>query len=109
MKMIKRKHVFKEHNWLKTEDGDINMWAYEEDFCNGPRCEQCATVACIHCEPEWEAEAKKIECSANWLECPKCHTHQIRDTDHFCCMCGTAIEFDDAAPVVISYDQECPK
>lgn len=38
------------HNWIKTDDGMIDMMAWESgDYHNGPRCEVCDYGFCEHC------------------------------------------------------------
>lgn len=43
---------FSEHNWKKDEYGDIDYFATEYDYCNGPSCERCHYGYCRHCYPD---------------------------------------------------------
>ncbi len=43
----------KNHNWIKCEDGEIDVFAYEEGaYHNGPKCSICGFGFCHHCYPE---------------------------------------------------------
>lgn len=39
------------HNWRKNEDGSVDWLAMntDEDFHNGPVCEDCYEMPCEHC------------------------------------------------------------
>lgn len=41
------------HIWKKNDyNNDIDIFAYEEGFCNGPECQKCGYSFCHHCNPE---------------------------------------------------------
>ena len=53
------------HSWELDEDGDIDDFAYDDDwnFHNGPRCLRCSESFCIHCEPErWLSIEEEDDC-----------------------------------------------
>jgi len=38
------------HVWIRNkDDGVINIFGFEEGFCNGPRCAKCGYGFCHHC------------------------------------------------------------
>lgn len=37
------------HQWIKDSSGAIDEFAYDGDYCNGPRCEKCGFYYCEHC------------------------------------------------------------
>lgn len=41
------------HRWRLNEDGEVDMFASEEGFHNGPFCEECWEAPCEHCAPGW--------------------------------------------------------
>lgn len=42
------------HQWVKLHDLDItNMFMFDDDFHNGPQCERCLAMMCVHCHPEF--------------------------------------------------------
>lgn len=40
------------HVWKLCKDGEIDTFAYESDYCNGPQCERCGYGYCHHCQDE---------------------------------------------------------
>ena len=40
----------KKHNWKKDIDGKIDLYAWDEGYCEGPFCLECGRSFCIHCE-----------------------------------------------------------
>lgn len=61
--------TYPEHKW-KLEDGEIDLYAFEVDYCNGPICERCHYSFCVNCNPDG-FNAK--DCVVDWYECPTCH------------------------------------
>lgn len=41
-----------EHDWIKDKDGEIDIFAYESGYCNGPKCSVCGYEYCHHCHKE---------------------------------------------------------
>ena len=48
---------YRAHKWKLDEDGFIDMFTFEDEFCNGPACEYCGYVFCIHCNQYGWADA----------------------------------------------------
>lgn len=44
------------HQWAETEWGSVDIFAYDEGFHNGPRCELCGRTGCRHCDRAMEDE-----------------------------------------------------
>lgn len=40
------------HEWIKDDDGEVDIWQVAADYHNGPRCVKCGMEFCHHCEPE---------------------------------------------------------
>lgn len=94
--MAKVKHIkrtYKRHAWAKNSDGEIDHFAFECGYCNGPRCTRCSTSFCEHCSPDgWAVGPCVVE---KW-ECPKCH-QKLWHHEHynFCPNCGEKLEWPD--------------
>jgi len=59
--------AFNLHSWRLNDRGQIDEFAYtnDRDFHNGPICEVCGFVFCVHCEKRrpksgWENECEGI-------------------------------------------------
>lgn len=47
------------HTWKLDEYGEVNVFALEEGFHNGPVCTVCGDGFCHHCNPDgWSAECE---------------------------------------------------
>jgi hypothetical protein len=45
------------HKWKRLRSGEIDEFAVEGGFCNGPICVECGHSFCEHCQPEeWDSE-----------------------------------------------------
>jgi hypothetical protein len=40
------------HTWRLNSDGDIDIWALDIDYHNGPVCIVCEEYYCHHCRPD---------------------------------------------------------
>lgn len=76
-----------EHDWEKDRYGDINMFALDFDYHNGPHCEVCGKSYCEHCEPDWAT----TECVPHF-KCPVCGRHEKKRFDF--CRCGAKMRGD---------------
>lgn len=72
-----------EHMWRKKEDGEIDEWAWDSEFHNGPVCVLCGATPCIHCTPGY----KDTECYEESYRCSECN-HHSREKEKFCAGCG---------------------
>ena len=52
------------HDWRLDHSGQIEMFAWEYGYHNGPVCERCWASPCVSCEPDWESD----ECLKAWIE-----------------------------------------
>ena len=81
---------YPEHDWERNKNGDIDNFAYEGDYHNGPACTRCHYAFCIHCDPDgWNKEP----CIIDEYKCPKCGRYIIRRTK-FCSDCGQAVKWE---------------
>ena len=78
------------HKWKKDEDGKIDDWAWEYEFCNGVVCERCGESICVHCNPDYD---KLDDCEANIYSCPFCDK-KVGYRQKYC-DCGQAIDWSD--------------
>jgi len=93
-RLIKKKPVyvhreFPEHEWKRDIDGNIDEFAMEYAFHNGPVCKRCGYTFCMHCRPHgWD----KKPCIINESHCPNCN-HIVISEFNFCSNCGQAIDW----------------
>ena len=81
---------YPEHDWVRKENGDIDEFAYDGDYHNGPMCKRCYYSFCIHCDPNgWNNEP----CIIDEYKCPKCG-HIISKGTKFCSNCGQAVRWE---------------
>lgn len=81
---------YPEHDWERNENGDIDDFAYEADYHNGPSCKRCYYSFCMHCDPDgWN----KRPCIIDEYKCPRCGRHIGKGTK-FCSNCGQAVKWD---------------
>lgn len=46
------------HKWKLDEMGEIDNFAFEYEYHNGPVCERCGFTLCMYCQPEgWDDES----------------------------------------------------
>lgn len=90
-------HHYKHHNWRRNKKGEIDFWAFESGFCNGPRCERCHAYFCEHCVDDPDKElAIEWDCVVEFDSCPWCdHTLKgIDDNWKNCPYCGKRINVE---------------
>lgn len=82
---------FTEHQWRRDEDGNIDEFAMESGYHNGPVCERCGYTFCEHCNPDgWDEEP----CVIDKYCCPNCNEEIMRQ-DKYCNHCGQAIDWSE--------------
>lgn len=104
MEIIKRQHFYKSHDWLTDENGLIDEDGFRSETHHGIFCERCGESICVECHPDYAQQDYQNKCFRKWLECPHCHSPQIRKSDHFCSMCGKPIEYNEHTPTKITYE-----
>lgn len=91
---ISVKHIhteYPEHIWRKDENGEIDEWAMEYEYHQGPVCERCGDSFCIHCEPDGYETHRK--CVIDRYECPTCG-YMLWKNQKYCNNCGQAVKWD---------------
>jgi hypothetical protein len=78
------------HLWKREKNGDIDIFAFERGFHNGPVCKACGEAFCHHCHPE----CYESECKIGYYECENCHGI-VGHGDKFCKSCGQPIDWTD--------------
>ena len=79
---------FSEHQWRRTEKGEIDEFAMCVDCHNGPVCERCGYSFCERCEPNgWDEEP----CVIDEYRCPTCNEN-IGRSDKYRKYCGQRLK-----------------
>ena len=84
---------YPEHDWEKDKDGNIDEFAMDYGFHNGPACKRCGYSFCMHCKPNgWNEKL----CVIDYYQCPKCGTHIIKNDRkiQYCEKCGQTVEWN---------------
>lgn len=82
---------FQEHDWYRNEDGEIDEFAFDADYHNGPMCKRCYYSFCVHCDPNgWN---KKL-CVIDEYKCPRCEKYISKGTK-YCSNCGQEVKWDE--------------
>lgn len=82
---------YPEHDWVRDKNGNIDDFAYDGDYHNGPMCKRCHYAFCIYCDPDgWNKEP----CIIDGYKCPKCGRYIVRRTK-FCSDCGQAVKWNE--------------
>lgn len=82
---------FKEHDWYRNEDDEIDEFAFDAGYHNGPTCKRCYYSFCIHCDPDgWNKEP----CIIDEYKCQKCKKHISKGTK-YCSNCGQEVKWDE--------------
>ena len=81
---------YPEHDWKTNEKGELDDFAWDQEYCNGPMCKRCYYAFCIHCEPNgWD----KKPCIVDFFKCPNCG-EKISKNTKFCDNCGQAVKWE---------------
>lgn len=82
---------YQEHDWKRRENGEIDDFAYDNDYHNGPMCKRCYYSFCMFCDPDgWNKEP----CIIDKYKCPKCGRFISKGTK-FCSDCGQEVKWND--------------
>lgn len=85
--LVHKHEEYPEHQWRRTESGEIDDAAIIYGYHNGPMCERCGYSFCVLCDPDgWNKEL----CVIDEYHCPNCD-HLLGKHDKFCGYCGQAI------------------
>ena len=88
-RVIRHHEKYGEHLWKRTKYGEIDNFAFEAGYHNGPVCTRCFFSFCEHCDPE---KINDTNCVVDWDECPTCHKH-VFEGDNYCRKCGQQLEW----------------
>lgn len=84
---------YPEHDWETDEDGNIDEFAMDYGFHNGPACKRCGYSFCEHCKPNgWNDEP----CVIDYYQCPKCGKMMFKGSENivYCGKCGQAVKWE---------------
>lgn len=92
-KLVYHHHVeYPEHDWVRDKDGNIDEFAFEFAYHNGPCCRRCFYSFCISCKGEEGYSAQP--CVEDWYECPKCGKKFYSKGDNYCSKCGQELSWE---------------
>ena len=96
-KQIQKKpiHIHEEHSehlWRRDENGEIDLWAFELGYCNGPVCTRCWHSECEHCNEDWETDPTE-PCVIDRDICPCCG--HVLSKHKYCPDCGQALDWSE--------------
>ena len=88
-KPIFRHTEYATHEWEKDEKGQIDEWAMDIGFCNGPRCVRCGYTFCEHCNKDgWD----NTDCVVDEIRCPNCGK-LLTEGVNYCSNCGQSLDW----------------
>lgn len=76
------------HKWQRDEDGEIDDWSWDYEYCNGVTCKRCGKQVCVHCNPNYD---KLEDCEVNIYNCPSCNKNVYRNQKY--CDCGQKLDW----------------
>lgn len=81
---------YPEHDWERDGDGEIDIFALDDGYHNGPACKRCNYCFCMHCKPNgWDNK----QCIIDQYRCPTCGKYMCND-EAYCSKCGQAVKWD---------------
>jgi hypothetical protein len=90
-------HIHEEHSehlWQRDKNGEIDIWAFEAGYCNGPVCARCWHSECVHCNEDWETDPV-CNCVVDKDICPVCGS--VLTWKHkYCHECGQALDWSES-------------
>ena len=89
-------HIHEEHSehlWQRDKNGKIDLWAFEEGYCNGPVCTRCWHSECVHCNEDWETDPV-CDCVVDKDICPVCGL-ELTWKYKYCHKCGQALDWSE--------------
>lgn len=88
------KHIHEEypaHDWERNADGEIDTFAFDTDYHNGPVCKRCGYSFCVYCDPDGY---EKKPCIIDKYKCPSCDV-MIYKGQKYCRNCGKAVKWNE--------------
>ncbi len=89
-------HIHEEHSehlWQRDKNGNIDLWAFEEGYCNGPVCTRCWHSECVNCNEDWETNPV-CDCVVDKDICPVCGS-ELTWKHKYCKDCGQALDWSE--------------
>lgn len=89
-------HIHEEHSehlWSRKENGEIDLWAFESGYCNGPVCTRCYHSECVNCNEEWKTNPT-WPCVIDEDICPVCGS-KLNWKHKYCHECGQALDWSE--------------
>lgn len=74
------------HIWRKRKDGEIDHFAVDFEYHNGPECEICGLHFCEHCHPE---KFDEESCKDQYF-CSVCGRMEMKEEPY--CHCGAQMD-----------------
>ena len=92
-------HIHEEHSehlWRRDIHGEIDLWAFESGYCNGPVCTRCYHSECINCNEDWKTDPV-CDCVVDKDICPTCGKDiGYWNRGNFCSECGQALDWSES-------------
>jgi len=89
-KSPKRKYVkCGKHKWKRRENGEVDDWAWDYNYCNGVVCDVCGKTVCVHCIPNYD---DLEDCEIEDYICPTCG--EIVEYEEHHCKCGQRFDWE---------------
>ena len=89
-------HIHEEHSehlWQRDKNGEIDLWAFEYEYCNGPVCTRCYHSECVHCNDEWDTNPT-LPCVVDKDICQSCGS-VLAFKPKYCKNCGQALDWSE--------------
>ena len=74
------------HRWRTKDNGEVDEFAWDREFHNGPVCTICGSAPCVHCRPGWEDD----EGCDEHFACSVCGVHEEKKYPY--CHCGAKMD-----------------
>lgn len=74
------------HKWETNGNGEVDEFAWDREFHNGPVCMICGFTPCVHCRPGWEDDEG---CKEHFV-CSVCGKHEEKKYPY--CHCGAKMD-----------------
>ena len=95
MNSMKPVHIHEEHSehlWRRDNNGEIDLWAFEYEYHNGPVCTRCHHSECEHCNEDWETNPTE-PCVIDKDICHSCGS--ALGKPQYCPNCGQALDWSE--------------
>lgn len=86
-----QKIEYGKHKWKRKENGEIDDFAWDFQYCNGVVCEVCGDTYCVYCNPDYD---NLEDCVIEYWFCPNCN-EKVGYTFSHCARCNQKLDWSD--------------